>query len=571
MDGSLADRSGLFNFTQPDGRTLFDFQRAAVTHCISRLSIGKTAVLGLDTGLGKTCTVRAVLQEMGVRALVIVPGGLVRQVAAGLTRYPWEKPGDPGNLRVIFAETGKQLQAENKPDHDILVVNRALYCGRVAEEYDVLVIDEAHQASSVRAARFRSSETPVLFVTACPGESPELADFFRTRGARRTQACAKSFSEACFVVEKTPRALTALGVARPRIVLLHSPLHDPEAYDDAVINILESNWFCLSGGSNSRMQAVLSFGALLPRAAAKAARTLQNMVQEARDLQKELPRGDFVGRATALVEAHGLTFPPARATPDPTGVAPDRHNRCGCCGLTASEYGMLHSVHTRVSPTLPPPWTLQKFGFSSALIRFSNKQHIEETLKRHPVPVGVLVFVLTTDKSATYRANLIRRFASHDGQRAKLAVLSRAIKNSMAPPSLLRVGDIGSGRFLLSEIEQYLARPRLLLADSTVDVGFDLHRHINSVYVPQMVGTRAELRQLTGRVSRIAVDQKDQGTIDVLTNCTDHTLDEVLFSKHLEMEEEDEKVAPLLEVAGRIRQKLKGDELALFERLWAQS
>jgi hypothetical protein len=274
------------------------------------------------------------------------------------------------------------------------------------------------------------------------------------------------------------------------------------------------------------------------------------------------------------LESAGLTFPlPLGDKIDSQNCNQDQGSRCTCCNLTPGEYGLLHQIHTHSVPTYAPPWTLQKFGFTSVLVRFSSKQHIEETLREHPVPDGVLVFILTSDKSASFRANLIRRFSGHDGQRAKLAVLRRAVQNGKAPEYFLKAISTGMG-YILSEIEKFLARPRLLLADSTVDVGFDLHRHINGIHVPQMVSTHAELRQLTGRVSRIAVDRKDQGTIDVLTNCTDQSLDEVLFAKHLQDEEKImSEAAPFLQVATSIRRKLQDapDELDLFERLWLKA
>ena len=577
--GSLSDRSGLYSFIRPDGETLFDFQLAAVSHCVGRLAQGEAAVLGLDTGLGKTCTSRAVLDAMKARALVIVPGGLVRQVAQGFRRLPWEKSD---SLVVLVAETGKQLAGE-RPPHDVLVVNRALgSASRDREQYDVVVVDEAHQSSSVRTVfrgYGRQRDTPVLFLTACPGEAPELADWFRPHGSHRSAAHSRAFAESCFVIEKTPRVLETLGAARPRVVLLPGETPDLAKYGTEVLDCLR---YTGSIGPISRARVALHVADALPMVAETAARMVWDEAAEAlrRDPPVAFPRGDFVRRCKELCDAHRVPWPgPPPALVSEEGTAADERLRCRCCGLNDAECSALHSAHCCATPTAPPPWAEEVShakGFTSALIRFPNKRRIDNALRQHPVPPNVLVFVLTADKPASYRSTLIKKFSSHDGQKAKLGILARALRRGTAPEVILRVGALGMGRLLLTQVEQCLARPRLLLADSTVDVGFDLHRHIDGVYMSNLVRTPAELRQITGRVSRIAVERGDQGTIDVLTRTLPGTLDD-LFARHLAAADgpvDDRNVcAPLLGTASRARQLLSADPeaLQLFEKLWSRA
>jgi hypothetical protein len=581
--GSLSDKSGLYSFRRPDGETLFDFQIGAVAHCVSRLAQNAPAVLGLDTGLGKTCTVRAILDAMKARALVVVPGGLVRQVAAGLRRQPWEKSNV---LVVAVAETGKQLASDLGP-HDVLVVNRALGgTMRHRYDYDLIIIDEAHQAASMRVV-YRCSygqakEIPVLFLTACPNEAPELADWFRPHGCRRTTAHTKAFNEACFVVEKTPRVLAALGAARPRVVEVPGAPPDLSKYAENLLRELRRSG---NVGPIVRARGALYIAKAIPVSAPQAARIVQEEVREVlkRDPPVAFPRGDFVRLCEKLCTENGLTWP----GPPPVSLSEelpptDAQLRCGCCGLTDGECAVLHAAHcwaVRAHTAEEPPWSEHSRcakGFTSALVRFPNKSSIDAALRAHPVPDGVLTFVLTADKSAAYRSRLIKKFASHDGQKVKLAILARAMHRGTAPPMLLQVGALGMGRLLLSHVEQCLARPRLLLADSTVDVGFDLHRHIDGVYMSTIVRTPAELRQITGRVSRIAVDCADQGTVDVLTRTSPGTLDE-LFMRHLSTTAAErgigESYAPLLKGANRIRELLSADPqlLQLFEKLWARA
>jgi hypothetical protein len=577
--GSLSDKSGLYSFRRPDGETLFDFQIGAVVHCVSRLAQNAPAVLALDTGLGKTCTVRAILDAMKARALVVVPGGLVRQVAAGLRRQPWEKSNA---LVVAVAETGKQLTSD-LGSHDVLVANRALEGTVRNNNYDLIVIDEAHQAASMRVVyRWSYGQAkPLLFLTACPHEAPALADWFRPHGHRRTTAHTKAFNEACFVVEKTPRVLAALGAARPRVVEVPGAPPDLSKYAEKLLRELR---YSGNVGPITRARAALYIAKAIPVSAPQAARTVQQEAREAleRDPPVAFPRGDFVRLCEKLCTENGLTWPGPPPVPLSEELPPtDVQLRCGCCGLTDGECAVLHAAHCLAvrAHTAEPPWSEHSRcakGFTSALVRFPSKSSIDAALRAHPVPDGVLTFVLTTDKSAAYRSTLIKKFASHDGQKAKLAILARAMHHRTAPPMLLRVGALGMGRLLLSKVEQCLARPRLLLADSTVDVGFDLHRHIDGVYMSTIVRSPAELRQITGRVSRIAVDCADQGTVDVLTRTSPGTLDE-LFMRHLSTTAAEggaeEPCAPLLEGANRIRELLSTDLplLQLFEKLWARA
>lgn len=565
---ALGDRSRLFDFVRPDGRTFFDFQIAAVDFCCERLLQGNSAVLALDTGLGKTCTVRAIVERMGARALLVCPGGLVRQTTASMARYPWDARSSSG-WRVAGIETGNELTAldASTQEHRVVVLNRSLGLRySLVRHFDLVVIDEAHQSKSCGLAR-SVLQTPILFVTACPFEGMDLMEAM-SRNMQRSLSLLQKFVADCFIVEKTPRALKAVGAAEPRVVVLNLQLTDEElaAYDERLLT--EVRIGCMLP---SRLQIALSLSRLFPRLAPKAARLAHEVVMTMRSADVPLPRGEALSRLRGLFAEHGLSFPAAQYTPDSEGLAPDRHLRCGCCGLTPAEYSVLYNMHSKALPSSAPPWSLREArrNFTAAIVRYQDKRQIESVMKSHPPPKDILPFVLTSDRGAAYRARLVQRFSSHDGQRCKILVLARAFRSGNAPELLLRVGALGMGRMLLRALERFLARQRVLIADKAVDVGFDLHRHLNEVHVPRLVATRAELRQLTGRVSRIAVDQSDPGTIDVLANCYERTLDTALVLKHLRLEtaaSEDEERWPIhrvREVSARVRATLRGDTEAL--------
>jgi hypothetical protein len=525
-----ADQGPRYSFVRPDGCTLYDFQLAAALHCTEQLRVAGRAVLALDTGLGKTCVVRTIVELLGGRALVVVPGGLVRQVSAALARLPWETKS---TTQVVLAETGKQLQAalaEPREHHRVLVANRALrFTGHEMSSggYGLLVVDEAHQKQSATVVRklggngSTGPKVPTLFVTATPESSwvlPELV--FGSCGYLSDRS---DWARAIFAVHKTPRVLSLLGVAKPRLLLLDMELPTEaayEAYDAAMLRLVSRT--SLPGVAALRLGIAL--GSALTRLRDRCAREVRAVL--ARVDQQKLACG-LLADAMAFVKGE-----PLAEWRDGWTLDKWQSSLCGCCGLTSGERSLLARAHAAATPNPPPPWTHKALGVTSAIVRFPSKQVLEEVLRRHPIPQQVSVHVLTSDKSASYRSRLIHRFAGRDGQKAGLAVLCRAAERGMAPELFLQVCALGMGTMFLSALEQYLARPRLLLTDASVDVGFDLHRHVDGVYVPRIPSERSDLQQIVGRICRIAPERRQQGTIDVMSSRYVGTADDLLY-KHL--------------------------------------
>jgi hypothetical protein len=99
-------------------------------------------------------------------------------------------------------------------------------------------------------------------------------------------------------------------------------------------------------------------------------------------LRDKIRSEDIRKEASILLSAHGMEFP--------SGILTSRKNYrrmnvCKCCDLTPTEFGVLHSAHRVATPNIsPPPWTLMRKNFTSALIRFSNRKDMEETITNHP-------------------------------------------------------------------------------------------------------------------------------------------------------------------------------------------
>lgn len=520
----VADAGPGFTFVRPDDRTLYDFQDAAVNHCVDRIKKTRRAVLALDTGLGKTCVVRSVVDRLGVKALVVVPGGLVRQVAAALARFPWESPAAPSAV-VVRAETGRELAAAlgALQPHGILVANRALrFSGSEMKRYGLLVVDEVHQRQSAVVVRKLGGagccfpRVPTLFVTASPESSWALPQL--VFGNMRSWVRNAEWEQEVFLVKKTPRVQGILGVARPRPLLLDLPLADSDAYDAELMRMLETS---MPASAVVRMTISVGFG--IPRLLDGCRRCLRVSLDR---MDHETLSPELLVDAVTFAESGEMSGDRSRWGPSGKGV-------CVCCGLTYGERVALARCHARNTPDPPPPWVHSSLGVTSVVVRFPTKRALEDALQRHPVPSPVVSHILTSDKSASYRARLVQRFAGRDGQKTKLAVLSRAARNGTAPELFLNVCALGMGTMFLSFVEQCLARPRLLLADATVDVGFDLHRHVDGVYMPRLPPNRSELQQIVGRVCRIAVERKDQGTVDVISHRYRDSIDDILWH-HLE-------------------------------------
>ena len=540
----LVDRGSNYDFIRPDSKTLYDFQQAAVDHCVVCLRDGGRAVLALDTGLGKTCVVRSVIDRLGCRALVVVPGGLVQQVSRALRRYPWENTLSSASLSVAAAETGRELAAAlASPDeaqlHRVLVVNRALrFAGTEMRRYNLLVVDEVHQRQSLSIVKkLGGVGVSTLFVTATPDSSWVLPII--VIGRRRTSSSflerdiSAEWERLVFSVRKNIRALELLGMAKPRLVLLDVDLPNTKAYDDSLINLLRK---FLSASNH-----FISIRAL--RMGLAVARTLRRLRSECVQIVREALQGVDHDRVAPGLLASALEF--VSSTNQESEDVVDMMNIrswacvygtsvCPCCGLAPEERDLLARLHRRNTEEAPPLWThdkLKHFSTSSVVVRFPTKTALESAINKYPIPSHINYYVLTSDQSAASRARIVKRFTGRDGQQTKLAMLRRAACNGKGSDLFLRVSSLEV--FFPYIAECLLAAPRLLLADATVDVGFDLHRHANGVYVSRLPPNRSELHQVIGRVSRLAPEKNNQGQIDVISHHYRESLDDLILS-HLE-------------------------------------
>lgn len=527
---------------EEDGR-LFGFQRQAAQFCLSHLRAGRPCILALGTGCGKTLTIREVVLLLGrPRTLLLAPGGLCRQIAGSISEPPWARRGAADEVRAAYAETGRQLQALAASRREgVIVANyKVRNLGEVLDWPELVVVDEAHLATLSLLSALQA-RAPLLLSTATPFEVSGIRRFF---AARRLDARA-----CCFLFAKTPEVMRALGTATLEITPSWSDAAAPLEYYERLVASLAAR-----SGQGQPLSVVMCL--LAVAAVAREEPAALDLVLEA--LGKAL--GDAVQRSGLYLfggrsffheatASHALAERLVASRLASLGALEALEPRLRACversaalegdrgvgelpgfGVTPAEYDQLYACHMRVSRR-GDLWPEGRSAmFSTALVRVPNMlvtAHAERVRSKHP---DVKVFELHTGMSASQRALAVRRFASHDGERAsaKLCIEGLRRNGSDAAKTALSLG----GGWVALQIYRYLAHPRLLVADDSVDVGWALHRHVDTVLLPHVLPDRTTLLQLLGRVSRIDVDRAHQGSIAVHISLTRGTLD-CLFERRM--------------------------------------
>lgn len=574
------DRSRDFTFVRSEG-TFFDFQVAACDFCALRIGAGKDALLALDTGLGKTCVVKKVVDDLQLKTLIVTPPGLVYQTYCSMLRYPWElslqttarrrSAGQGGSTSVLWAETGAQLHTASSSEHRVLVVNKSLNWLQVLRTggYGICCVDEAHALSDGCMTDLRRliPRIPLLLATATPWGSDALQRHFASRAPpdyRRSSPWNVSrgfcrLMRAAFVVRKTARVMELVGTAKVRLNTVSSRLSpiDLAAYYKSLLASVEDAYL-LSKVSKAilylkieetarRHGVVLEWTAMrdtIRSLLAGCASTLLSLgsESEAREVSKSRRIGARVleclsgsGKVVddlGLQQSHREVIFPEVTSADTARFDQKRISRaCACCGLSLMEYRWLYSGHNALVP-LPDLWKMHTGGFKRSLVRFDSSADVARALEMAAkcTPAGVEVFSLTSSASAAQRRRVIQRFCSFDRALLNLKVFVRGCLRSDDPT----IQRLVSGSDVLPRVSLFLHQHRFLLTDRSIDCGImNLHRFLDTVVCLRVVPSYVSLLQLTGRISRLAVDVASQGRVDVVCHKYGATMDE-LFQQHVQ-------------------------------------
>ena len=143
---------------------------------------------------------------------------------------------------------------------------------------------------------------------------------------------------------------------------------------------------------------------------------------------------------------------------------------------------------------------------------------------------------LTTSLTSPQRTRVIQAYMSFGGDRAAMCVLRRGREQ------LYDQGNPLGRPHILALVSRFVTRHHVLLADGSIDVGIEaLHRCTDSVVLQQLPASYAQLLQLGGRVSRLALDLgRPQPPIAVRCPMRMGTVEELL-ARHMRCESERER------------------------------
>lgn len=579
---------------------MFTFQEEAATFLSEQCSQSHTnLLLEVDTGLGKNIILRRLVQLQKCRAIAICPGQLVGQMANALRMSPNGKGWAP---RVVACETGKHLQKLVRIDHDIAVVNGALRFWsdpQWANNYNLIILDEAHRMGRKRVESCTQFDTPVVFSTATPDN----------RLLR--------LATAHYKFTKLPHVVESLGLPDVEVRLTRHPFPAATAYDDYVQSVARSLVENNGIGPCSSFFSLLAFGEfLLKRPALATLASMKNVLHlAARQLGAALDKEQIwneshrqgIHRLNAIVVNLQLSLQgagmhcqqdsvPMRDVFAPAPVPPglDALFKREAAQIVSSEnvayiadaeYNALVCAHQAAgvqqnvqSVSLPPQYTgCRVEGFQRTIMR--TPRRMQPGLGQESFPRDVVPFYLTADKSAGARRNIIQKFTSFNGDMANFLVLKRGLgrkkEEDRLTSQVLRIG--GESEWFFSAVGAFLFRRHVLVCDQTVDVGLNLHRYVTSICSESFIPKYDALQQFVSRVNRIAVDQKTQPSITVDMNLVKDTLEE-LFSAHVEMECEARRakiMGPLWGDSQRQKRKAsvcdRVEEHSVKRRRWATS
>ncbi len=170
----------------PDGKELWPFQRGSTQYALDAFARGNGCLVGDEPGLGKTEIAIAAANTIGARrVLVICPAHIRRQWEARIKT--WTTIPRP---MVAICTTSRRAIPPSKHVHYTitsydLARSPAVHAAFLKEQYDLLILDEAHglKTSSSRGARAifgeggiasRCAHTLALTGTPLPNRPTEL-------------------------------------------------------------------------------------------------------------------------------------------------------------------------------------------------------------------------------------------------------------------------------------------------------------------------------------------------------------------------------------------------------------
>jgi hypothetical protein len=551
----------------------FDYQEAAVQHCVNRLASGNPAMLVLGTGLGKTLVARETLIRLGVgtsshgnkgkkkRALVFCPSGLSSQMAACLRDPPpgttssTSSPTSPSSgecgecvmLTVKHADTTKELVAMVKENPDILIVNWCLlWDPKSLQGRDFLVVDEAHKIFAARLQRVKESAPvpSILYMTAQNEECRHIT-FMEPAEMLERNLCKqqqphyhlirklenqKRF-KSTFKVNKTAELIQSVGGSHAKVSVRW---HDrPEDFIQELKNHFDDIYISVASAEAAKIASAILGEQMLTAAKTALAERI---------FAADIPRSI---RSSARSSTSSLSTSSTSASSSSTSSLSSSSTSTSTSSATNSPcdvilHRSLQSVRTFANIT--PPWIEPiPLACRCLLVRYPSKMRIESELMKFPsIAKGVTLIKFTSDLSSSKRAKVISSLSQGKAIMAALKQASRSCchhgggvsMNTRGPGKFPAILKIGMDWFLKEMLGYIVPRLTILVTDRSIDHGYNLHNHIDSIMIEGIPSDREDLQQLLGRVSRASphrIGHNDK--VEIVVNAYRNTLDSYFLEK----------------------------------------
>lgn len=506
------DLAGTFRFRVDPETRLYDYQLAAVEH-MRKYSDFWGSINCCGTGLGKTRIVARYFDSMrDKRCVICVPSGLGSQTSNEFS--------EATELKVLLVECTKKFPSVF-PVGTTLVVNMALlkqnpnltWC---FENTDCIVFDEVHllkdrALSRIWQAKKKHPDTLLHFMTATPYPSTEYnredariySNYYQPHYIDLTPP--DSYKR-IFQVQKSFQVQKALGIPKQRILTLEREA--PQGYWDAVVAYMDylpdrvlAELVCIALPMVST-EARNSFELKL------AATSLSLRGPVMRSLLPYLKRDDDA-MTRRLYQYHMDMYYAVPCAREDESL-----------DLSPASLRMLSSLHHRmVAAHLCP----EPRSFVPPIMKpFDRMLLVLDADPSSTTRIGEFkqceVVELKTSMSSRERAKHVQDFKQATEWNVLMSLTARGSCVACRVINLL-----GRNMQLLG----YLDSGKVLIADKSGVVGWNLHNYCTHVLSLKFIYTPEDVSQLTGRVSRLGGHRQ----CTIVTSFDKNTLQELILEQ----------------------------------------
>ena len=506
--------------------------------------------------------------------------------------------GDAAGARIDVVNSSLvTLGGARRSAHAEFIANRSSFV------YDVVIIDEAHKAGALKLAQMRLWGKQAIFCTATPDASNLQTHLNTNRNERVIPLCVERNCD--WFRKTGIRGVILRNISRPwKPEELHEKAEYWNAIDALMTDLCQKSaernstvvllcWGALAGVDpdfemgkqqstpevvfqrisavsapyrHQRRLVVFALGraGLLSRIAGKARADMLSCLQRPEIREALLD-------VACCIQVLGLdSVPAARGCKWDEQIILARENalssqladmdseslmawcekripagsECPCCGTIHEVREILRRWHEELAigwvswaPELPP---IRPGAFVSVLWRLHNEKQVQEF---QPPSGYEHVFKLTSAMPAKKRFDVLREFRkaedfNNDKLNTAIIEIWAQKSSSDVAAGLPRISRLHSVR---SAFKVFLARGRILVAESSADVGINISKAITLQVSATHICKKETVEQYAGRMGRLGDSNLEPGQL--ISPAREHTL-ETHFAKHNLNNEPDELLVP---------------------------